>query len=139
FGDSPGIEGERSGGTMSGARRGSLLIAGPVTWDRFSGRPGGERVPGGAVSYAARTAAAFGVRARVLVLASREADLTALDGHEVHVVTSTATLMNEHRFVEGRRHQRAVALPGRTLCIKDLPAGWDEAETVILGPLTPDD
>ncbi|MQA00332.1 MAG: hypothetical protein GEU80_13560 [Dehalococcoidia bacterium] len=124
---------------MSGARRGALLIAGTVTWDRFPDRAGGEPVPGGAVSYAARTAAALGVRARILVLAGPDADLDAFEGHEVHVVTAKATLTHEHRFIEGRRRQRAIAVPGHTMRAKDLPRRWDGFETVVLGPLTPND
>lgn len=54
---------------------GPVLIVGAMTWDVF----GGERRPGGAVSFAARAAAALGVRARILTISGADADLAAFE------------------------------------------------------------
>jgi hypothetical protein len=113
------------------ADAGPVLIAGPVTWDLI----GGARVPGGAVSYAARTCAAFGIRAHVLTNCDASADLSALEGHEVHVVPASATLTYEHDFSSGPRRLRLIAHPERMLTVGDLPRDWPAFRTVIVAPL----
>ncbi|MYI82104.1 MAG: hypothetical protein F4056_01915, partial [Chloroflexi bacterium] len=123
------------------ARAPSLLIAGAVTRDRFAD----ERRPGGAVLYAARAAAALGLRARILALAGPDADLEALGGHDVTLVPSPHTLTFVHMFSpEGvpARKLRVVARPGRALSASDLPAtheDQDEFDLLVLAPLLPDD
>ncbi|MGE0135321.1 MAG: PfkB family carbohydrate kinase [Dehalococcoidia bacterium] len=115
----------------------SVLIAGAVTWDVF----GGERRAGGAVSYAARAAAALGVRARILTIAGGDASIDAFDGHEVHVIASEATLTFEHQVYGEHRRLRVLARPERALAATDLPRGWLGASmgVAILGPLLADD
>ena len=74
-----------------------VLLVGAVTWDVVDG----ERVPGGAVTYAARAATALGVRAYVLVAAGDDADLDAFAEHELAVVRLEQTM----RVVLRRRRQ----------------------------------
>ena len=112
-----------------------VLIVGPVTWDVS----GGARRPGGAVAFAARTAAAMGVRAAILTVAGPDADLSALEGHDVHVVPAPETLTFEHRHTEGGRRLRVLARPGRMLTASDLPSGWGGITNIILAPLLADD
>ncbi|MGE3856251.1 MAG: carbohydrate kinase family protein [Dehalococcoidia bacterium] len=110
-----------------------VLLVGAVTWDIV----GGERRPGGAVTYAARVAGALGIRARVLVAAGTEADLDAFAGHELAVVRVEQTMTLEHRTVDGRRHQRVLARPDRPLAVTDLPEAWRHPRTIVLGTLLP--
>ena len=116
-----------------------VLIVGAVTWDIVEG----ERRPGGAVTYAARAAAALGVRAYVLTAAGLDAGLDAFAGHVLAVVPGAQTMTLEHRFEGGRRagtrRQRLIARPERALRPSDLPTHWPAPRTVILGPLLPDD
>ena len=112
-----------------------VLIVGPVTWDLV----GGRRIPGGTVSYAARTAAALGVRAHILTMAAEDADLSALAGHDVCVVPSAATLTFAHTFHGGVRHLRLIAAPGRTLTPDDAPADWPPPGRILIAPLLPSD
>lgn len=114
---------------------GHVLIVGAVTWDVV----GGERRPGGAVTFAARVASALGVRARVLLAAGDDADLDAFAGHEVAVIRVEQTMTLEHRTEGGRRHQRVLARPHCALTPADLPTGWPHPDTLILGTLLPDD
>lgn len=69
-----------------------VLLVGPVTRDLVGGH---ETRQGGAVSYAASALAALGMRACVVTVAGPDADLSALDGHDVHVVPADATLTFE--------------------------------------------
>lgn len=112
-----------------------VLIVGAVTWDVVNG----ERVPGGAATYAARTATALGVRAYILVAAGEDAGLAAFADHELAVVPVEQTMMLEHRFHDGTRQQRVLARPERPLRPSDRPAHWPAPRTMILGPLLPDD
>jgi len=123
------------------------LIVGPVTWDRFQE----ARRPGGAVLFAARVARAMGVRAAVLTVAASDAELTALDDHELRVVPSAHTLTFAHMFsTAGERELRvlqqavpirepASAAPTEALRASDVPADWLAARDVILAPLLPAD
>ena len=65
-----------------------FLMVGPVTWDVFEDD---SKLPGGPVSFAARTAAALGARAHILTGGAEDASLTALAGHTVHSVKGLAT------------------------------------------------
>ena len=112
-----------------------LLIVGAVTEDQFAGR----RVVGGAVAYAARVAVAIGQRATILTIAAPGADLSVLDGHDVHCVQAETTLSFAHDDRDGRSVLRLVASPARPLTAADLPPRWREARAVILAPLLPDD
>ena len=132
---------QRSQGTPDGvpARAPSVLIAGAATRDHFSD----EQRPGGAVLYAARAAAALGVRARILTIAGPDAGLAALDGHDVTVVDSVATLTFVHMFSPegGGRLLRVLARPERALSAADLPCSHAGAELdlLVLAPLLADD
>lgn len=117
------------------APRDGVMVVGPVTWDLV----GDRRVPGGTVSYAARTATAMGVRARVLTAAGPDADLAALEGHEVHVVPVEHTLTLRHTFRGAIRDQTVVHTTGRRLRPSDAPASWPTPAVLIVAPLLPDD
>lgn len=121
------------------SRAPSVLIAGAVTWDHF----GAERRPGGAVLYAARAAAALGLRVRILTLAGPDADLDALEGHDVTVGESPHTLSFVHMFsteTPARRELRVLARPERALSASDLPSTPEnDLDLLVLAPLHPDD
>ena len=53
---------------------------------------------GGAISYAAAVATAFGVRSCIVTAASSDANLTVFDGHELHIVSTEDTLTFEHTY-----------------------------------------
>jgi 1D-myo-inositol 3-kinase len=112
-----------------------VLIAGPVTWDRFVDRT----EAGGAVSYAARVAAALGIRAHILTNSGHDMPVEALQGHDVHLGTGAATLVFVHQFSDRMRSMRLVAAPGRRLSLVDIPGTWPPPRTLILAPLLPDD
>jgi len=112
-----------------------VLIVGAVTWDVLDG----DRRPGGAVTYAARTATALGVRAHILAAAGSDADLSAFAGHDFAVIPGEQTMTLEHRLDDGRRHQRVLARPIRPLSPADIPREWPAPRTVVLGPLLPGD
>ena len=112
-----------------------VLIVGALTIDVFPDRT----ATGGAVAYAARTAAAFGERAGILTVAAADADLTPLATHDVHVVGSDATLSFAHSHVDSRRELRLLSRPSRPLTFADLPPTWRRPEVLILAPLLDDD
>lgn len=112
------------------------MIVGPVTWDIF---PDGRRAAGGTVSFAARTAAAFGVRAHVLTVAGPGADLSALDGHEMHVLEAAETLTFEHTFSGGVRTLRVISAPDLRLTPADAPAAWPAPQVLLMAPLLASD
>lgn len=131
---------QRSQGTPDGvpARAPSVLIAGAATRDHFAD----EQRPGGAVLYAARAAAALGVRARILTIADPDARLEALDGHDGTVANSAGTLTFVHMFAAegGERLLRVLARPERALSATDLPGSHTgEDDLLVLAPLLPDD
>lgn len=53
---------------------------------------------GGAISYAAAVASAYGIRACVVTAASPDADLSVFRGHNLHVVPANSTLTFEHSY-----------------------------------------
>ena len=108
---------------------------GAVTLDQLDG----EWRPGGVPLYAARALAALGVRARVLAIAGPDADLGALEGHELEVVAAEASLRFEHEPAGESRRLRLAARPERALAASDLPSRWRDAEVLVLGPLLADD
>ena len=121
--------------TENAAQPDPVLIVGAVTWDVV----GGVRVPGGAVTFAARVASALGLRAHVLLIAGDDADLAAFADHQVACVRVEPTMTLEHRYEAGARHQRVLARPHRPLHPSDLPADWPAPRTLVLGTLLPDD
>lgn len=115
-----------------------VWIVGPVTRDEVVEGDSVRPVPGGSALYVARSCEAMGLAGFVLALAGEDADLSALEPHEVErVAASTLTL--RHDFAGGVRQQSLVAPPGRTLSPADAPPSWPEPATLILGPLLPDD
>ena len=121
--------------TENDAHPDPVLIVGAVTWDVV----GGARVPGGAVTFAARAASALGIRAHVLLIAGRDADLAAFADHDLACVRVEPTMTLEHRYEAGARHQRVLARPHRPIRPSDLPADWPTPRTLVLGTLLPDD
>lgn len=108
-----------------------LLLVGPVTVDQI----GGQRMTGGAVTYGAQVAAAFGIRARILTIAGPDADLGPLEGHDVEVVEDahSVTFVFEQR-ADGRA-MRVPEQPSRPLTANDLPSDWREPGTLMVAPL----
>ena len=70
-----------------------------------------------------------------------DADYSAFEGHDLHVVPSAATLTFEHSYTwwGNRRKLRVAAQPNVTLSAAHVPARCRRARTVLLGPLTPAD
>ncbi len=53
---------------------------------------------GGAISYAAAVASAYGIRACVVTAAGPDADLSVFRGHDLHVIPTNNTLTFEHSY-----------------------------------------
>ena len=53
---------------------------------------------GGAISYAAAVASAYGIRACVVTAAGPDADLSVFKEHELHLVRTERTLTFEHSY-----------------------------------------
>ncbi len=114
-----------------------FLMVGPVTWDLFED---GSRVPGGPVSFAARTAAALGARAHILTGGARDTDLSALAGHTVHFVETESTeSWNIYKSHAGGRRLRLIEHLGRILGPEDVYSDWPDPKNLFLAPLVPDD
>ena len=96
---------------------------------------------GGAISYAAAVATAYGIRACVVTAAGKDADLSLFRGHDLHVVPAQASLTFEHSYTwwGNKRKLRVTAHPNVTLTMADVPKRCRRARTVLLGPLTPAD
>ena len=71
--------------------------------------------------------------------AGPDADLGALEGHELEVVAAEASLRFEHEPAGESRRLRLAARPERALAASDLPSRWRDAEVLVLGPLLADD
>lgn len=115
-----------------------LTIVGNVTIDVVDGK----KALGGAVSYAAAVASAWGVRACIVSAHAPDADLgPVFQGHDLVVVASTHTLVFEHSYTFWGNHRklRVTAQPNVTLGWQHLPARCRRARTVLLGPLMPQD
>ena len=118
-----------------------VWVVGPVTWDEVHVTDPVDvvdRIPGGTALYTARASDALGVQAHLLVLGGGDADLDALEGHDVHLVEA-ATLTLRHDFPGGKREQTLVQASGRTVVPGDVPAEWPEPRTLILAPLLAED
>ena len=102
---------------LSFADAGPLLIAGPLTLDRFADEVPVRETPGGAVLFTARTAEAFGIRPLVLTKVNRE------------------PLLFEHSYVDGERRLRLEHPPRSPIGAIDVPSGWPEPRTILLCPL----
>jgi sugar/nucleoside kinase (ribokinase family) len=99
----------------------------------------GERVAGGPVSYGARVASAFGIRARILTIAGDDPDLSPLEGHDVHVVRNAHTLTFEIDDQATGRLMRVPHQPNRAATASDLPRDWRTPRTVMVAPLLRND
>jgi sugar/nucleoside kinase (ribokinase family) len=108
-----------------------LLLVGPVTVDYISGQP----MPGGAVNYGAAVATAFGIRARILTIAGPDADLSRLEGHDLHLVEDNATVTFVFEPDAEVRTMRVPQQPSRALSAADLPEGWRAPGTMVIAPL----
>ena len=78
---------------------------------------------------------------RTTAAASEDADLSAFDGHDLHVVKSNETLTFEHTYTwwGNKRKLRVLAQPNVTLGWNHVPLHCRRARTVLLGPLMPSD
>lgn len=94
------------------------------------------RVAGGTVSYAARTAAAFGLRVGVLTSTMRDdAVLDAITPYaDVVALPAAQTTTFENKYTAAGRTQyiRGVAAP---IGVDDIPAAWQNAPLVHLAPI----
>ncbi|KAK9805593.1 hypothetical protein WJX72_006726 [[Myrmecia] bisecta] len=117
--------------------RPSLLIVGNLTVDLVDGK----KALGGAISYAAAVASAYGVKACIVTAAGPDADLSVFEGHELLIVPTQKTLTFEHTYTwwGNQRKLRVTAQPNVTLTIDHVPRHCRRARTVLLGPLTPKD
>ncbi|BDA50140.1 hypothetical protein COCOBI_15-2680 [Coccomyxa sp. Obi] len=117
--------------------RPTLLLVGDVTVDVVDGK----KALGGAISYAAAVASAYGIRACVVTAAGPDADLSVFRGHDLHVIPTNHTLTFEHSYTwwGNKRKLRVTATPNVTLTLAHVPPQCRRARTVLLGPLTPDD
>ncbi|KAA6428121.1 MAG: hypothetical protein FRX49_02782 [Trebouxia sp. A1-2] len=71
-----------------------VLLVGNLTIDIVDKK----KALGGAISYAAAVATAFGVKSCIVTAASSDANLTVFDGHELHIVSTEDTLTFEHTY-----------------------------------------
>ncbi|KAK9835526.1 hypothetical protein WJX74_002373 [Apatococcus lobatus] len=117
--------------------RPALLIVGNATIDLVDGK----KSLGGAISYAAAVAEAYGVRACIVTAAGSDADLAMFKGHDLHVVPTESTLTFEHTYTwwGHKRKLRVTAAPNVTLTMDHVPRHCRGARTILLGPLTPQD
>lgn len=65
-----------------------LIVEGGLAWP----------LQGGAISYAAAVASAYGIHACVVTAAGPDADLSVFDNHELYVVPANNTLTFEHSY-----------------------------------------
>lgn len=108
-----------------------LLLVGPITVDYIDG----QSVPGGGVSYGAAVATAFGIRARILTIAGPDADLSPLEGHDVHLVEDSASVTFVFDPNAEVRTMRVLQQPSRALSAADLPEDWRTPGTMMIAPL----
>ena len=120
---------------MTGSVPEPVLLVGPVSIDEIAG----DRRLGGVVSYAASVVSAFGLRARILTIASPDTDLSPLAAHDLHAVKDSATLTFAFSQTSQGRQLTALARPSRALTAEDLPNAWRSPATLILGTLIEDD
>jgi hypothetical protein len=110
------------------------LLVGPWTLDVVAR----AEQPGGAVAYGARALSALGIAARVVTVAHEGADLSALDGHSVHVRHERRAYRFEHEPGPPRR-LRARHPPASPLTLADVPPDWRAPAFAAICPLLPDD
>jgi len=120
-------------------RRPDVLLIGNVTVDELVAT--GERVPGGAVSYAAALITGFGKAACIVHAAGESVDTSALAGHAAHRVPSSETLTFQHSYTWWGNHRRlaVTARPNVTLSANHVPSHCWRAPLVILAPLVASD
>ena len=124
------------------ASRPELLIVGSLTEDIIDG----HRYTGGAVAYAAAVASLLGARACVVTAAAAGPNSallpsSVLEGHDVTVVPSNATLTFQHIYTYwgNKRRLRVLDYANVSLSWKHVPRRCRAASTVLLCPLTPND
>lgn len=109
------------------------LLIGHITADLL---PDGGRIAGGTVSYAARTAHAFGLRVGVLTSAAHDEPLLATLSPYAEVVSLSAetTTTYENIYTPSGRKQyvRGVAAP---ITVNNLPDAWRNAPLVHFAPI----
>eukprot|EP00891_Asterochloris_glomerata_P009456 jgi/Astpho2/9456/Aster-01714 len=117
--------------------RPQLLLVGNLTVDLVEGK----KALGGSIAYAAAVATAYGVRACIVTAGGSDADLSAFQGHELHVVSTEQTLTFDHTYTwwGNNRKLRVMARPNVTLTMEHVPPHCRRARTALLGPLTPAD
>lgn len=113
-----------------------FLVIGHVTHDL---QPDGTFRPGGTAFYAALTAARLGYRVALYTAAALiGAEVWSLPlyqaGVEVMCLSSPVTTTFQNRYRAGRRRQWLLHR-AETLSPEKLPAGWEEAPLVLLGPV----
>ncbi len=77
----------------------------------------------------------------LIAAAGSDADLSAFEGHDLHIINSNATLTFEHTYTwwGNKRVLRVLAEPNVTLDWSHVPVHCRRARTVLLGPLMPED
>ncbi len=92
-------------------------------------------VLGGAVTFAALTARALGLRPAVVTSCGPDLDLhAALPGIRVHVAPAAETTTFVNVYERGRRRQSIRGVAG-TLSASDVPPDWRRTPLVLLAPL----
>lgn len=115
--------------------RPDYLLVGHMTADLT---PEGGRVLGGTVSYAARTACAFGLRVGVLTSAAKDDALVEELGEYVDdliVIPGEDTSTFENIYTPDGRDQYIRGVAER-LTLEHLPQAWRDIPLVHFGPLT---
>ena len=108
-----------------------FLVIGHICHDRI---PGGF-LPGGAAAYAGLLAERLGYRTAALTSFGNDFLFASpFAGLDIHRVPAPQTTVFENIYENGLRtqflHQKAA-----NLCPEHLPAGWQQAKTVLLGPI----
>jgi len=109
-----------------------LLAIGHVTWDRVAG---GD-VLGGAVSYAALTAAKLGWEAAVLTCASRDfVPERDLPGIAVFQRLASATTRFQNLYSDSGERQQMLRARSDDIDLSILPDSWRNPEALFLAPV----
>jgi sugar/nucleoside kinase (ribokinase family) len=115
------------------------LVVGHATLDHV----GGRLLPGGSAYYAAHALAALGAEVRVLTAAGADlpADVFRLPAAipagsiDALILPSPATTTFENHYDPAGRRTQRVHAAARPLRSEDLPAGWREADLLLLAPV----
>jgi hypothetical protein len=95
----------------------------------------------GAVTYAAAVAKGLRKSACIVTYAERKEDVATLQGHDVHVVSSEATLTFQHTYTwfGNQRRLRVLKAPKEALSASSVPFRCRLARTILVGPLIQND